>query len=226
MGCCGSILKFLLYIFSVVFFLTGVALIATGSYIYSDINSYVDLIDHEPAELAIVFIATGCIVIISTFFGCFDLCKSCGCLIWVYTAFLCAVLVLEGGTGITAFVYRDNLNETVLDALTATIVIYDTDGDVKDEWDSMQKELECCGIGGPLDWKNLAVRDIPASCCMDKSVCDPTQTGQVYTDGCNDKAFDTIDGYAVSIASVGVVFAIVQIAGIIISFLKGACCCC
>lgn len=216
-GLCSSLAKILLFIFNVVFFLSGVALITVGSYIISEFNPYVDLIDYELIQLSILYIVIGCVIILVTAFGC-DFCKKWKALMIIYIAFLVLIFLGELAGASAAFALRDDIrNET---ETTLTFENYNPTKDSK-EWNNMQSEAQCCGASGPSDWGT----DVPDSCCMLKSL-DGTSCSTWFTEGCDKAVGDLLYDRLNLLGGTGIAFSILQLCGIAICLFNMLTCCC
>lgn len=75
--------------------------------------------------------------------------------------------------------------------------LYNTDSSVRHNWDTMQRDLRCCGSKnfdtGFTDWRNILQDDVPDSCChyeeyqcgVDKQRRNKVWTDlQIWRDGC------------------------------------------
>lgn len=237
MGCCDAIVQVLLFIFNFAFFLSGIAVIAVGSYVTANEDDYVALVGDGVLNVSILLIVIGCLIVVLTFFGCCGAWNKNKCMLYTYSALLCIIFICEFAGGIAAFVYRSDIKEDVEENLNATMTDYifhnnggSTDDPTTREWDNMQQIVQCCGAYGYEDWFNYDNHNtIPESCCInelsgcanniqpDTSPDDASKT--IYTSGCIDQAINVLDDNAVIIGGVAIGLAFLEILGIVL-----ACC--
>ena len=70
MGVCDSILKFLVFVFNILFFMVGCGIIGLGCYMYFEMKSYLSFLgDTGFVDATIGFIVVGVILTVVSFFG-------------------------------------------------------------------------------------------------------------------------------------------------------------
>ncbi|XP_053624383.1 CD63 antigen [Plodia interpunctella] len=219
-----SCVKYLLFLFNLLFAITGLIILIVG--IRAEIKSapYVDLADENfYTSGPIVLIIVGVIVFIVAFFGCCGAVKENHCMIVTFSVFLLIIFVAELGVGIAGYVKQKDLAANLERRLNDTIADYPNNPNVKETFDIIQTDLQCCGVRGPEDWHNAT---LPNSCC---SALDIKPNGAVseciingpavHKTGCLEAIRDNMQTIAAVLGGVGLGIAIVQLLGVIF-----ACC--
>ncbi|XP_059060714.1 CD63 antigen-like [Achroia grisella] len=222
-----SCVKYLLFLFNLLFAITGLIILIVG--ITSEIKSspYIDLTDEQfYTSGPVVMIIVGIIVFVVAFFGCCGAVKENHCMIITFSVFLLIIFLAELAIGIAGYVKHKDLENSIKRHLNETIKEYPTNADVQRTFDIIQTDLNCCGINGPKDWSNNGIK-IPNTCCAglphsitsgsssDCTIDSPT----LRTDGCLNKVVEHLQDIAAILGGVGVGIAIVQLLGVIF-----ACC--
>ena len=75
-------------------------------------------------------------------------------MVYTYSGILLAILLTQFGAGITAFVLKGDLSDTIKSNMDDGMNNYGTKehGGVTDTWDFVQQELKCCGVNNYTDW--------------------------------------------------------------------------
>ncbi len=94
-NCCDSLLNKLLCIFNFFFFLTGIALIAMGTYIHLEMSDYLDYFDDQYLNATILFIILGAIIVVVSFFGCCGACTENSCMMFTFAFLLSIIVIVE-----------------------------------------------------------------------------------------------------------------------------------
>ena len=84
MGCCDTMLRYIVFLINFVFFMASVALIAIGAYIRINMEQYLDFLDNKYLNASIVLIIIGVIIMIVAFFGCCGACTENACMMNTY----------------------------------------------------------------------------------------------------------------------------------------------
>ncbi|XP_064597213.1 tetraspanin-18-like [Liolophura sinensis] len=192
MGCCAGCMKWTLIVLNVIVVLLGVIAVGFGIYILLDKSDILDLIGNTsemPAFLdktTIVLIVGGTLVAIVAAIGLCGAWKSNRRLLCVYGVALTLALVVQAIAIILAIIYRDEIEGKFRAALKTSlsqsyVMPRKPDKGVNafsTAWDSIQYELECCGVVDEEDYRdatywhktdNLTATDttwpVPRSCC-------------------------------------------------------------
>jgi len=169
-GCIENLAKFFFILINFLFVLTGIALIALGSYVQVQAKEVLDFLSNQYVNAPIVFIITGIIIFLIASLGCFGVISENTCMTFTYASLLVLVLIVEIGVGISAYVLGGQLEPEIQTKMKEGMINYSKSKyeGVTDAWDSMQSDLMCCGVTSMDDWKNTNLTTfgrIPVSCC-------------------------------------------------------------
>lgn len=223
-------IKYVLFIFNLIFFLAGLILIVAGALVQTKFQSYFAFFGDQFNGAAILLIVVGVIVFTVAFFGCCGAYKENHCMIMAFAVLLGIVFILEIAAAIAAHLLQSQLKDLVRKGMNDAIESYPNEG-IKKAWDETQKTLKCCGSSNYTDWSRnefLAHNSsVPDSCCYEIS----DQCGlaalkkpepDVYHQGCADAIITGAEKNMMIIIGVAVGLAIIQIVGIIIACLLAA----
>ncbi|XP_035674415.1 CD81 antigen-like [Branchiostoma floridae] len=176
-------LKYLLFLFNLIFWIAGVGLIGVGIWVLVDTGTYNVLKLAEVNTLMLylggyVLIGAGMVTMIVGFLGCFGAVKENTCLLGTFFICLLLLLCLEIGIGIYSAVQRDQFYgviEKAMDGLSKTNY-GDRDQASRSVIDFVQKNLECCGMNSTTNWDPK-----PASCACTKTVSYCSASGNSTT---------------------------------------------
>ncbi|KAH0951576.1 hypothetical protein HN011_005844 [Eciton burchellii] len=221
MESCGmSIIKYILFVFNLVFAISGIGIIAAGAVVLADVGEFTYFMEGRIMAPPIVLIVAGSIVFIIAFLGCYGAIKEHYNMLIAFAAALLIIFVIELAVGIAAAVFKNDFSMAMRDTLKESIKNY-TDTD-RQAWDNVQRKLQCCGVDGPNDWtpSNGFTGTFPSSCCIQdmQVICQPVDR-LVYKDGCFSKLEMRVQKSATVLIGVGIGIAFVEIAGIVL-----ACC--
>jgi len=203
LSCGGTCMKYTLFVFNFLFFLSGAAILGVGIWLKVDpnINEYLVIITADSNDplwnaATITLITVGAFIFVVGFLGCCGACKESSCMLCLYIFLLVLVFIAELVAGILAIVFRNQLGQILDDELQAQAA-----ADVEDEyltppaltgaWHAMQVELKCCGGVHWTDYRNntnfdLATRPVPLTCCVlsndDPSEPIPSDQSQCFAD--------------------------------------------
>ncbi|XP_076863261.1 CD151 antigen isoform X2 [Brachyhypopomus gauderio] len=178
---CGTVcLKYLLFIFNLLFWLSGGAVMAVGLWTLVDKSEYISLLSSSTYSLsAYVLIAAGAVVVLTGVLGCCATIKESRTLLIVFFVLLLLIFLLEITAGVLAYVYYQELNEELRNDLKETMVQkYQRPGQehITRAVDRLQQDLKCCGSNSSADWRQgtwaeelAAGRLVPDSCCKTPS---------------------------------------------------------
>ncbi|XP_065574518.1 tetraspanin-5-like isoform X3 [Artemia franciscana] len=177
-SCC---LKYLIFSFNVIFWLTGLSIMAIGIWAWTEKDTFNNLskLTNIALDPAFVLIVTGAVTFIIGFTGCVGALRENTCLLASYAIFLAILLLLEMTAGILGFIFKDWIKSQATNGFQAFIVHYRDDPDQQNLIDWIQDSwLQCCGIEGPKDWdRNIYFNcssvevgsreacGVPFSCC-------------------------------------------------------------
>ncbi|XP_048727431.1 CD9 antigen-like isoform X2 [Ostrea edulis] len=244
-GCCNTIARGLLILFNIIFWLSGAALLGVGIWFKVDknINSYFDVVDVDTQDpyfdyAVYVLIGFGAFVFLVGFCGCCGAIRESKCLLGFYVFFLMLIIGGEIAAAVLGYIYKDKVETEVNDLLKQTMNMYKVKKNMRNAWDFVQIELNCCGAESPDTWKNLSIpyngEDVPfpSTCCvlkdkekaiddlesalpMNSTACFGKEDGYFHSKGCVDGLKDLIAKYNWIIFGVAIGIAALEVVGII-----------
>ncbi|KAM0731888.1 CD63 antigen [Formica fusca] len=216
--------KYLLFLFNLIFAITGIVFISVGTVILVAYSGYNNFMDSWFFAAPVLMIIVGVIVFLVSFFGCCGAVKENHCMIITFSVLLLLIFALELGAGITGYMMRGEVGNMLENRLNSTMRQYSSNDDIRRSWDIMQHDLHCCGMNAPADWSHIGFigNNVPQSCCKEipsqSSKCDSNSI-QAFSDGCMIKLQSAIENNAMILGGVGIGIALIQLIGVIF-----ACC--
>ncbi|KAF4104893.1 hypothetical protein G5714_014224 [Onychostoma macrolepis] len=222
-------LKTFLISYSLIFWFTGVILLAVG--VWGKVNLEFDLLlaSDKGTNAPYVLIGTGAVIIIFGLFGCFATCRGSPWMLKLYAMFLTLVFLSELVAGISGFIFRHEIKAVLLGVYNKAESVYSGKGN--EDLDRIQRTLQCCGEKNYTSWANtdyFKKEGIPKSCCnMTAGVnCTSaelkdlnTAASVVYQQGCFSLMTTTLEANLGIIAGISFGIAFFQLIGIFL-----ACC--
>lgn len=223
----ARVLKYLLFIFNLLFLLAGLALIIIGAVATAKLTPYSTVAGVHFNGVGVFLIVIGFVVFLISFFGCLGAYKENYCLLIVFIVLMVVTLLLLIAAVITAFVMRNQVTGWITDGFDGMIKEYKKPDNkpITDLWDAIQKDMECCGSRNNTDWlRNEYLNQTsstPDSCC--KTVvpacgdhqANPIPADKVYTKGCSGKVSDSVFSNVVAVGGAAVAIGILMLIGII-----------
>ncbi|KAL6106663.1 uncharacterized protein ACO6RY_10477 [Pungitius sinensis] len=185
---CGTIcLKYLLFLFNILFWLAGGTVLAVGVWTMVGKSDYISLLNASSYSVsACLLIAAGVIVIVTGIIGCCATLKEMKSLLVVYLVLLLCIFLLEIIAGVLAYItYQEcfpfcyQLDKELRQNLKVTMQQkYQQPGEesITQAVDKLQQEFQCCGSHNSSDWSNSVwiqsagnERLVPDSCCKSPS---------------------------------------------------------
>jgi len=236
MGCCSTLLRYTIFLFNFVFFITGAALIGLGSYMQIHMKNYFDFLgDTGFVNTSIFIIIVGVVVALISFFGCCGACTKNPCMMHTFGSFMLLIIIIEIGLGVTVYIYKEPAEAAILNSMKEGMKNYQPDNmeyqGVVTAWDNLQQGYTCCGIETYVDWKNATQfshgKDVPDSCCqIDSQGCGANilmggSTATIYTTGCVSKLYSDLEENAALAMGIGAALGVVQLLTCIVAFVLG-----
>jgi hypothetical protein len=223
MGFGTSLVKWLLFIFNLIFFILGFAILIIGIVFLVSIRNY---IGNNTGALtpAIFFIIIGCIVAIVSFFGCLGAVKESSGLIKTFVVLMLILVVLVVVLFIITLVLRGKVYQWTSSFMMDVIRNYGADTN-KAFVDTLQSNFTCCGSNNYTDWETYygttgPTRTVPKSCCVNGTDCSGTYVTfvtptTINTEGCASRFGNWLYSKGGTIAILFAVIIVVQIIGIV-----------
>ena len=232
MGVCDSILKFLVFIFNILFFMVGCGIIGLGCYMYFEMKDYLSFLgDTGFVDSTIGFIVIGVVLTVVSFFGICAVCTDNRCMFKAFGCIMAIVVIAEFGIAIAILICKVDAEEAISKEMRSSLNKYGngTDEDVTSSWDQIQQDLKCCGVDTYMDWKyttfnqNGTTNNSPDSCCKTVGTdCGKnalTSNETIYVKGCFKTFEDSIEDNAYIVGGTGAGLGVLQILVLIGSFI-------
>ncbi|KAM8977437.1 CD63 antigen [Pelodytes ibericus] len=214
--------KYLMFLFNLIFWICGIALIALGIYLQIQLNHSIVIKNASSSGAPIVIIAVGVVIFFIAFFGCCGAAKENYCMVTTFAVLLVLIFLVEIAAAIAGYVFKDKVRTSFQDSFRDGMEKYNT---TKDAIDSLQRDFKCCGANSSSDWDTtgpLAGKHVvPDSCCKNitKDCGKNTTAENIYTNGCVEGIDAWIKSNVAIVAGVALGIAFFEILGIIF-----ACC--
>ncbi|XP_028271857.1 tetraspanin-6 [Parambassis ranga] len=224
-------LKTFLISYSLIFWFTGVILLAVGVWGKVSLEAYFSLASEESTNAPYVLIGTGATIVIFGLFGCFATCRGSPWMLKLYAMFLTLVFLAELVSGVSGFIFRHEIKAKLSTVYKNAVQTYNnTDSSSSSAAvDTIQRTLHCCGVKNFTDWgdtKYFKDNGIPPSCCKVNSNCTPENLKdldkagkEVYAVGCFALVTGVMEANLGIIAGISFGIAFFQLIGIFL-----ACC--
>ncbi|XP_043603809.1 CD63 antigen-like isoform X2 [Bombus pyrosoma] len=215
--------KYLMFIFNLLFVITGIILLSIGIGIHGVYRSYQHFLDNKFLSVPSLLIAIGAIIFFIAFFGCCGAVRESYCMIVTFTSLLVVVFILEFSGGISGYVLRARASLIIQNKMQDSMQMYKNSSEVLTVWDNLQRDFDCCGTINASDWVTIGhmdKTDIPASCCINEAGVEPKNcslTSAVVHQGCYNKFLSFVKSHAMQLGGVGLGIAFVQAMGICFS---------
>ncbi|XP_047135128.1 tetraspanin-9 isoform X1 [Hydra vulgaris] len=232
-------IKYLLFIFNFLFFLTGCGLLGIGVWLNVEKGSWKAVSDYDFISIANTLIAAGVIIVIISFLGCCGAITENKCMLIVFFIFLLVIFLMEIISGIMAYHWRGTIKSELKTEIKKRIPsLYYKQEDVQKAMNTIQQTFNCCGIDSLEDWSVSApdsngksMAQVDGTCCKKSgengynSSCKTlpydsaknTKLNQYYNTGCFSSIEDFLKKYTLYLGAVGIAFALFQIIGLIFS---------
>lgn len=152
--------------------MTGCCLIGFGVWLNVARNDWQGISEYGYISLANVAIATGSIVVLVAFLGCCGAITENKLMLLLFFIFLLIIFLLEVGSGISAYIFRDRLNSELKSQLEDRIPErYYKESGIETAVNKIQEHFQCCGLYRLEDWGNTTFGSprVDESCCITDS---------------------------------------------------------
>uniref|UniRef100_A0A3B5MLM9 Tetraspanin n=1 Tax=Xiphophorus couchianus TaxID=32473 RepID=A0A3B5MLM9_9TELE len=152
-------LKTFLISYSLIFWFTGVILLAVGVWGKVSLEAYFSLVSEDSTNAPYVLIGTGAIIVVFGLFGCFATCRGSPWMLKLYAMFLTLVFLAELIAGVSGFIFRHEDQILVHKGFFFFFFFF---------------QLHCCGMTNSSDWGKTEYskfHGIPMSCCKSSDNC-------------------------------------------------------
>jgi len=252
MGFFSNCCKWLLFASNFLIFVLSCAGLGLGIWVLVDKSSFLDLLDqtdatvniYESTAVLILIVAIGSIII--TFFGCCGAHRESRCMLGTYFVLLLVLLILGLAGSITGMAQGVNrLSEPYLDTLSR--YQRGRSGTIETTWDTIQRDMRCCGVNSPQDWteynSGFQINDdyelessnliqmsikVPESCCseaVDKRQCMSRPTGHhgAFVEGCFTLTKEKITIHTETVGGVTIAVLVIMVLNLFLSLYLCTC---
>jgi len=227
----GCFTKFFLAALNLAVFALGVAVVVLASLILSHGQDFQALIDKGSFTVPFILLVIGIIILLIGFFGCFGAIKESPCLLYTYGTIVLALLLAQIAVVAYGAIEKDNIQEFMSENMYKVFKTYGKSAEETTSLDAAQHSLQCCGVESYKDWQStlsthMTNADVPFGCCKHEAEgCNQGIFGQsqkdvearIYTNGCNKKFWNIINGESIWLIVGAVVLGLVQLACVVIA---------
>ncbi|XP_017296141.1 CD82 antigen [Kryptolebias marmoratus] len=234
---CIKISKYFLFLFNVIIFKFGTALLGFGLWLLLDNQSFIAVLtDSTHVKVACyILIAVGSFSMLLGFFGCLGAIYEIRCLLGLYFTCLLLVLLAQITAGALIYFKKDKVRDGMFGIVKTLFDNYPGNySSTEQAWDFIQKNMKCCGWYNHQDWRdNVVIMNSnqvqqPCSCLNtslsssidpDNLFCETSgpSNSSVYDEGCAsevEKWFNTNIGVVLGIY---IAVALIELLGMIVS---------
>lgn len=182
MDCGGVFVKYVLFIFNMLFVTCGILLIVFGSIMVSKMHGFTNFDEAFTANsVAITILVLGCFIFLVAFMGCCGAIREDTCCMTTYSIIMLGLFLGQIALIVFVWIKRPDILNYINQVELKIWQQHTTDQTVMDV---LQKSFTCCGYNSSSDYPITA---IPASCCDAPSngFCDAAQAKN--REGCKGK---------------------------------------
>ncbi|XP_051570537.1 tetraspanin-4-like isoform X3 [Myxocyprinus asiaticus] len=213
---CLCCVKYLMFIFNLIFWLGGCGLFGVGVWLAFTQSEFSSLpLSFPSLSAANLLLVAGGVTMVTGFLGCLGALKEQRCLLMTFFVILLFLVLTEVTLIVILSVYHKELDMIAKDDLREGMKDYNSNEGLKKSWDNMQRIFKCCGVSNHTDWHNKTFNDEPPhSCCRDS-----TGPCHRWEEPCYEKAKNWLLANITSVLGFGICIGIVQILALVFSML-------
>ncbi|KAM4697935.1 CD63 antigen-like [Rhinophrynus dorsalis] len=206
---------------------TGVALICLGASVQLRLSDISVVLAETSSGAPLLLTITGMVIFFLSGFGAVAALRDSGVMMKAFAGIMTVIFIIEIIVGISAYSYRDKLQNSLSQRYLNILKKYGTDRQISGSVDRLQQQFQCCGAQNFTDWFNssspVSAASVPKSCCKKVSqqcgVNALEHRENLFREGCVTKLKSWISQHVDLIGAVGVGLGFAQIFGIIFSCL-------
>ncbi|XP_029017689.1 tetraspanin-9-like [Betta splendens] len=219
---CVCCVKYMLFLFNLLFWLGGCGLLGVGVWLSVSQGSFATLSPSFPSlSAANLIITVGTVVMVTGFLGCLGAIKENKCLLLSFFIVLLVILLAELILLILFFVYTDKVRDNARQDLKDGLVLYNTEDNagLRDAWNTIQAQWKCCGVNGHQDWSAaLQNNAVPDWCCQQRYPgCGRNASSTFWTRGCYEKVEEWLDDNKHLLGTIAMCVLVMQLLGMAFS---------
>lgn len=207
---CSKCMKYLLFLFNLLFWLAGCAVLGIGIWIRVDphFHQYVDLDYLHTASY--ILIGIGSAMMLVCFMGCCGALKENRCMLGTFWLFLLLILLGIAGCMVAAYFKKEEVKNVITITLKNAVNLYEDEEN--NAWasammDGVQEQLACCGASSMASMDYVTVRGVPPLSC----------TLLTYSHSCSEAVYDFIVNNYLIVVGVAVGLATILIVGMVLT---------
>lgn len=205
-------IKYLLFFFNLLFWLSGCIILAVS--IYLRVGNKISMITDDTVAGVNLMIAIGAIIMVLGFLGCCGAIRENRCMLLMFFISILIIFILLLAAGILGAIKSNQVNEWVKSNFEKLLPLSNQPPDVKADLESMQKQLQCCGVlNGPSDWSN----QVPSSCNCNAT--QPACSNGVYSTPCATQITNLLQKNMQVVLGIAFAVAILMIFGMVFSMI-------
>lgn len=229
----AKLVKYALFVANIIILICGIATFTVGVWTLADRSFMERLLGSDLyVSSASILIATGVIVTLISFLGCFGAIKEIKCMLLTFFIILFMIFIIMLVGGILGYVFRNEVEKQMHQEMVMTVPKYKNETAVTDAWDAVQDYFKCCGLTTDYDdsyliWrkKNGAYQSdklVPDSCCIKKDsgairLCQSDPKNHAYSKDCYIQMKDFVMNHALILGGIGIGISCVLIVGMMLS---------
>ncbi|XP_048409152.1 leukocyte surface antigen CD53-like [Stegostoma tigrinum] len=203
---CLKSLKYMLFVFNLLFWISGCAILGFGIYLLT-LNNFGALLSSLPSiSIANTLIVVGTVTMVVAFLGCMGAIKENKCLLLSFFILLLLILLIEVTVAIIVFFYENKITSYIENDMKLGLKKENNTG-IVEAWNKIQEQLKCCGVANYTDWGN----SVPSSCCKDE--LKPCNSPSYFSKGCYSMIREWFDANFLFIGIVIICVSIIQVLG-------------
>ncbi|XP_052571893.1 tetraspanin-1 isoform X1 [Peromyscus californicus insignis] len=230
---CFKFLKVMMFLFNLIIFLCGAALLAVGIWVSVDGTSFLKIFGPlsssamQFVNVGYFLIAAGAVLFILGFLGCYGAHSESKCALMMFFVILLIIFIAELTAAVVALVYT-TMAEQFLTLLVVPAIKkdYGSQTEFTQVWNSTMDGLKCCGFNNYTDFNGSHFVEenkvFPSYCCgkpgnSTEGPCTEEKAQSTQVQGCFKQLLHDIRTNAVTVGGVAVGIAALELAAMIVS---------
>ncbi|XP_048043181.1 leukocyte surface antigen CD53 isoform X1 [Megalobrama amblycephala] len=205
---CLKCLKYTMCLVNFIFFICGAAVFGIGIYLMTSTRFSSLLPSLEAINIANALFIIGIIITCVSFLGFLGALKENRCLLISFFILLFILMLAELAVACALLMYETQIGEFINKDLKSGLessINHRKNNTNEDDWDTVQKTFQCCGISNVTDWNN----HVPKSC--------KSENGTHWPEGCFDKLKNAFDKNLLNTGIGVIVVCIIEVLGMCFS---------
>ncbi|XP_036034265.1 tetraspanin-1 isoform X1 [Onychomys torridus] len=230
---CFKFIKVMMFLFNLIIFLCGAALLAVGIWVSVDGTSFLKIFGPlsssamQFVNVGYFLIAAGAVLFVLGFLGCYGAHSESKCALMMFFVILLILFIAELAAAVVALVYT-TMAEQFLTLLVVPAIKkdYGSQTEFTQVWNSTMDGLKCCGFNNYTDFNGSHFVEenkvFPSYCCGKPSnstegPCTEEKARETHVQGCFKQLLHDIRTNAVTVGGVAVGIAALELAAMIVS---------